>query len=192
MRKLCIVGDRFSGLAQQEDVSTIGDFIGKLADGALDNLNEHLLLVGGQGLGDYEWEHLAETVSRRGLADRISLQAGAIDLASRDEAHKHRENKVLVDGLIRHDDRHFHADLRVHNDNELLLDHQTGQHMQGMVVVEASRQMFLAVTERYFASTWPRRKFVRPQVCASRLCIKIVYVRVCRARLSLAAPARRP
>ncbi|MEU6299282.1 AfsA-related hotdog domain-containing protein [Streptomyces erythrochromogenes] len=57
------------------------------------------------------------------------------------------------------DDSLFGAGLRLHNDNELLLDHQTGQHVQGMVVIEASRQMFLAVTERFFAAQWPQRKY---------------------------------
>ena len=37
------------------------------------------------------------------------------------------------------------ANLRISNNNELLLDHQTGKHVQGMVSVEASRQMFIAV-----------------------------------------------
>jgi len=29
-------------------------------------------------------------------------------------------------------------------------DHQTGQHVQGMILVEASRQAFIAVTEEFF------------------------------------------
>jgi hypothetical protein len=159
MRKLCIVGDRFSGLARHDGVSTLSGFTRTLASGALDDLDDHLLLVGGQGLGRYEWDHLAEAVGRRGLADRVSLSAGAEQLVRRGEAHKHREDNILVHGLTRLSDQHFHADLRVHNDNELLLDHQTGQHVQGMVAVEASRQMFLAVTERYFASSWPQRHY---------------------------------
>src|SRR5699024_625348 len=73
--------------------------------------------------------------------------------------HKHREENVLIADLGRHDDQIFHAALRLHQNNELLLDHQTGQHVQGMVVVEATRQMFLAVTEQYYLSQRPERQY---------------------------------
>jgi hypothetical protein len=159
MRKLCIVGDRFQGLARHDGISTLSGFTRSLAGGHLDDLDEQLLLVGGQGLSRYEWDHLAEAVDRRGLSHRIELHAGTADLVRRGEAHKHREINILVADLAHVDDRHYRATLRVHNDNELLLDHQTGQHVQGMVAVEAARQMFLAVTERHFASAWRQRHY---------------------------------
>lgn len=31
--------------------------------------------------------------------------------------------------------------------------------MQGMVAVEAARQMFLAVIERYFTARWPQQRY---------------------------------
>lgn len=41
-------------------------------------------------------------------------------------------------------------DLCIDENSELMRDHQTGQHVQGMVLVEASRQAFLAVPEAFF------------------------------------------
>ncbi len=35
---------------------------------------------------------------------------------------------------------------------ELMTDHQTGQHIQGMILVEACRQTFIAVTEEFYMS----------------------------------------
>lgn len=156
IQTLCIVGDRFKGMEAHQQVSTLSSFTRALGNGDFDDLEVALVLVGGQGVGRYEWDHLAEAVARRGLSDRVIIQAGSPTLVRRGEAHKHRENNILVSDLEQAGEQHFRAALRVHNDNELLLDHQTGQHVQGMVAVEASRQMFLAVTERYYASAWPQ------------------------------------
>ncbi|MBB4868223.1 acyl-CoA thioesterase FadM [Pseudomonas nitritireducens] len=43
-----------------------------------------------------------------------------------------------------------------------MLDHLTGQHVQGMVLLEACRQMFLAVTEQFHLDDYesPKRYFV--------------------------------
>jgi hypothetical protein len=159
VRKICIVGDRFRGLERHERVSTLSAFTRSLGSGALDSLDENLVLVAGDGVGPYEWDHLAEALARRGLEDRITIEARSEPLVRRGEAHKHRESNILVAGLHRVGEGHFAGSLRVHNDNELLLDHQTGQHVQGMVSVEAARQMFLAVTERYYASVWPQNHY---------------------------------
>lgn len=48
------------------------------------------------------------------------------------------------------DENRFRMDLCIDENSELMRDHQTGQHVQGMVFVEASRQAFLAVTEAFF------------------------------------------
>ncbi len=156
---LCVVGDRFAGFAVHERVQTLSAFLGALRAGAYDDVPGPVTLRGGQGIGEYEWEYIRGVLRRRGLEERILLQEHPPRLAKRAEAHKHREENVLIADLGRHDDQIFHAALRLHQNNELLLDHQTGQHTQGMVVVEAARQMFLAVTERYYTHRWPERHY---------------------------------
>jgi hypothetical protein len=47
-------------------------------------------------------------------------------------------------------DNSFEAALLLDERCELMADHQTGQHIQGMILIEAARQLFLAVTEEYF------------------------------------------
>ena len=44
-------------------------------------------------------------------------------------------------------DAHCRAELRIHRDNELVLDHHTGEHVQGIVIVEAMRQICIAQFE---------------------------------------------
>ena len=44
----------------------------------------------------------------------------------------------------------FEASLLIDDRCEIMADHTTGQHIQGMAVVEAARQMFLVVTEQFY------------------------------------------
>jgi len=64
--------------------------------------------------------------------------------------HKHRLHNAIISHPERLGDDHFQAALLLDERSELMNDHQTGQHIQGMILIEAARQMFLAVTEEYF------------------------------------------
>ncbi|MFI9161978.1 AfsA-related hotdog domain-containing protein [Kitasatospora aureofaciens] len=156
---LYLVGDRFGALAANDGVATAGGFVKDLQAGRYSDSGLHLTLINGQGMSSYEWDWVAREITRYGAADRISVPELQPSLAFRDEAHKHREQNVLIAGLRQIDALRYQADLRLDNDNELLLDHTTGQHIQGMIIIEAARQMFLAVTERFYASAWPERQY---------------------------------
>ncbi len=69
--------------------------------------------------------------------------------------HKQRPENVLLAGLLAPSDVHCSADLRIHRDNELVLDHYTGQHVQGMVIVEAMRQICIAQFETGYRPRLP-------------------------------------
>lgn len=155
---LVVVGDRFAGFSAQEGVLTVTQFLAELHVQAPEP-GTRTVVRAGQGVGDFEWDLLCDRVRARGLEDSVTLERQPADLASRAECHKSSEPNALIANLSREGERTFTASLRLHNDNELLLDHQTGEHVQGMVAVEAARQMFLAVTERYFASAHPQRRY---------------------------------
>lgn len=169
-RVLVVVGDRFIGFAAQEGVVTVSQFLSELHSGrhsgaysgAYSGTFEEgtvWAVRAGQGVGDFEWQLVCEQIRAHGLEDRMRPVRPLTELASRAECHKRSEPNALIADLRRVDERVFRASLRLHNDNELLLDHQTGQHVQGMVAVEAARQMFLAVSERFFASAYPERRY---------------------------------
>lgn len=156
-----IVGDRFAGFSTaHHEVQTIGEFLRLLRSNPAGTDGEPVLLRAGQGVTGYEWGLLQAEIIRHHLTDLIEVEPYDADLGAISLAHKHAEQNRLIAGVRRTDSDAFTAELRVHNDNELLLDHQTGQHVQGMVAVEAARQMFLAVTDQYFLTPADRRYFV--------------------------------
>lgn len=73
--------------------------------------------------------------------------------ASRMQTHKHHIQNVIISHPVRQDENNFEAALLLDERSELMNDHQTGQHIQGMILIEAARQMFLAVSEEYFIDT---------------------------------------
>ncbi|MGW0532098.1 AfsA-related hotdog domain-containing protein [Streptomyces sp. NPDC003032] len=154
-----VVGDRFAGFAVQEGVATVSQFLAGLHSGEYGARSGHAVVRAGQGVGDFEWQLVCEQVRAHKLEDRVRPVRPQSQLASRTECHKRSEPNALIAELRRVDEELFEASLRLHNDNELLLDHQTGQHVQGMVAVEAARQMFLSVSERFFASAHPERRY---------------------------------
>ncbi|MEU9057080.1 AfsA-related hotdog domain-containing protein [Streptomyces sp. NPDC048384] len=156
---LFLVGDRFRSFASHEEVRTVSQFVADVRAGEHDSLPSPLLLWESQGIGAYERDYIREVLEARGLSRKVLLQPNDPDVVSRAQAHKHREQNVLLSGLNQAGDDHYRASLRVHDDNELLLDHQTGEHVQGMVVIEAFRQMFMAFTEKFVASQWPKHRY---------------------------------
>jgi hypothetical protein len=180
---LLLVGDRFGPFADHPSVRTVSRLVADLrADSAAGAGGEpgaagepgagggtressaagdttRLVLLEGQGVGAFEWDRVQYELERSGRAAHTEIRrASGGSPCGHPETHKHREQNVLIAGLERLTDTTFRAALRLHGDEELLLDHAS-PHVQGMVMVEAARQMFLAVGERYFASRWPQNTY---------------------------------
>ncbi|MCY1292963.1 A-factor biosynthesis hotdog domain protein [compost metagenome] len=121
-------------------------------------------VIAGQGLGFKEIQHAHRLAISQGYAEEFEHWHMWVDAqsAGKNLSHKHRPENVLISIPQRTDDGIYTASLLLHAQNELLLDHLTGQHVQGMVLLEACLQMFLAVTERFHLDDYqpPKRYFV--------------------------------
>ncbi|MDJ0465895.1 AfsA-related hotdog domain-containing protein [Streptomyces sp. H27-C3] len=159
IQSIVLVGDRFVGFAVQENVFTVSQLVEDLQHGAYASEGDPVLIESAQGVSEADVFLIVEELRHLGLDERIQIRLQPSTLSGAGEVHKRLVVNALIADLYQVSDVLYGAGLRVHNDNELLLDHQTGQHVQGMVAVEASRQMFLAVTERFFAAQWPQRKY---------------------------------
>ena len=117
-------------------------------------------LIAGQGLDDMQINHAWYVGVSRGLIHEFRHWRFARKrrYADRSLCHKHRPENILISVPEKDADGFYTAELLLHERNELMLDHQTGMHIQGMVLTEACRQMFLAVTENYFLDEYPSPK----------------------------------
>ncbi|MFG2225263.1 AfsA-related hotdog domain-containing protein [Streptomyces sp. NPDC048644] len=145
--------------ARAVGATTFSELVHALDHGDHDGTGEALAVHAGQGIDDYSVAYLRDAAERRGLKIDVELTGGEAELVGRQHVHKARQDNVLISALERLSAEEFTADLRLHDHNELLVDVQDRVHVQGMVAVEASRQMFLAVIEDHFLTKWPQQRY---------------------------------
>lgn len=151
MKTVFIVGNKFREFSRNDGVITIGEFAEMARTSTFDSLATGCRLVAGQGVREAELQAIHDqarwALSARDIDIGPALRRGA--RASRLQTHKHRIQNAIISHPIRVDEHNFKALLLLER-SELMTDHQTGQHIQGMILIEAARQLFLAVTEEYF------------------------------------------
>ncbi|GLZ39221.1 AfsA-related hotdog domain-containing protein [Actinokineospora sp. NBRC 105648] len=144
-----LVGDRFETFARKDRVETVNRFVGNVRSGLFDRLVDPMRLVAGQGVDASDWDTVRTELSRRGLLDRFVLPARLPAAVPAADVHKQQEENVLLADVAASGPLALTARLRLSDRNELVTDHVTGQHLSGMVLIEAGRQMILAGTHEF-------------------------------------------
>ncbi|MCH4565389.1 hypothetical protein MKP05_20010 [Halomonas sp. EGI 63088] len=149
---LILVSDKFVDFTADKKAITVSQL------NAMLEVPEHIIpgtlkLIPGLGVSDNDIVELTTKINaQRTSPHRWDVSA----LASRPRpakpclSHKRLPHNTLIGTPHQLDENRFRMDLCIDENSELMRDHQTGQHVQGMVLVEASRQAFLAVTEAFF------------------------------------------
>jgi hypothetical protein len=151
-RILLVVGDKFAPYIAQKEAITVSQLHGLLSLPVhiLGN-QERTVLVPGQGIGDMSRQRLLEAACQSSNISGFdfSLWHNLPERASGALSHKAEVCNVLVSMPRQVSAREYELALLIDEDCELMKDHLSGQHVQGMVVIEAARQAMLVVTEAY-------------------------------------------
>ncbi|KDN18829.1 AfsA-related hotdog domain-containing protein [Amycolatopsis rifamycinica] len=147
-RDVVVVADRFAPFAGEDRVYTLSGLLALLDSGGFAASGGHWIVHAGQGIDAADGE-LLEAACRKSegavrLADPEAFRRPSAPPAV---VHKSRPENVLLAGVHSPVPGHCRAGLRIHRDNELVLDHHTGEHVQGIVIVEAMRQICIAQFE---------------------------------------------
>ncbi len=138
-KKLLLVGNKLIHFLKNSQVKSIS-FIS-------DSSNEvHI----GQGLSNKEMLRL----KKKGLIVTNNL----LVKENKKNVHKRLQKNVMISKPEKFSEQEYSAYLMVDDDCAEMSDHLTGQHLQGMLVIEAARQMMLSVTENYLLSDLARYK----------------------------------
>ncbi len=151
-RILLVVGDKFSAYVQGKDAITLSQLRGLLSLPILLLPGQgRTVLVPGQGLSDIAVKQLLqEAAGSPNIAQfDFSLWHNLPERASGQLTHKHKPANVLVSTPRQVSADVFESQLMIDEDCELMHDHLSGQHVQGMILIEAIRQALLAVAEAY-------------------------------------------
>ncbi|MFF2085189.1 AfsA-related hotdog domain-containing protein [Nocardia sp. NPDC058176] len=154
-----VVADRFLGISKDDRVHTVSGLVALLRSGRFHAADAELAVHLGQGITRHDLDYLEHVAAIHAPQARLRVVGEIAEPARRHHVHKYQDSNVLLAGLVREDENLFRADLRLDGDNELLLDHQTGEHVQGIVVIEAVRQLFLAAFELEYGVRRPQEHF---------------------------------
>lgn len=146
-----VVGDQYRDFADQNgDVITITNFFNKLKEFA------NVKIFEGQGLSSSDRNRL---INLKMNGHPVSMLPEA---ENRDLVHKRLDENVLISEIKKLSINSYYSNLRIHNSCDILSDHTTGQHIQGMILLEAARQTMISVGERYYApmTVKPRTYFI--------------------------------
>ncbi len=152
-RTLLVVGDKFSQFAEDKDVLTLSKLRHLLNQDqpAFPGI-ERVTLVPGQGLGDKAVKDILDEAAKSKSARNLdfSLWRNRPERAKCYQSHKRKPENILVSQPKCLCENVFLMDLMVDDGSDLMSDHQSGQHIQGMILLEAARQSLLVVTETFF------------------------------------------
>ncbi|HET6711501.1 AfsA-related hotdog domain-containing protein [Amycolatopsis sp.] len=147
-RDVVVVADRFASFARGDRVLTLSALLTLLDSGGLRASGCHWVVHFGQGVDTADGDRLEAACGRSGGSVRL---ADPETFRRRPEppavVHKSRPENVLLAGVHSPEPARCRAELRIHRDNELVLDHHTGEHVQGIVIIEAMRQICIAQFE---------------------------------------------
>jgi hypothetical protein len=156
-RHLIVVAEPFAAFARHERVVTMSHLVELIA---AKRIESDLVVRLGQGL-DHSDRTVLEETCRRAHFNKITIDGGAgLDrILDRTVVHKGRQENVLLANLRNVAPNRWVVDLRVHRNNEFVLDHLTGEHLQGILIIEAMRQLCIALFETQFRKERPNRDY---------------------------------
>jgi hypothetical protein len=147
-RDVVVVADRFARFARGDRVLTVSGLLALLTTGGPEVAGCHWVVHLGQGVDATDF---AVIEAARGESEVAVCLADPERFRAAPEppgiVHKDRPENVLLAGVHHPEATHCRAGLRIHRDNELVLDHHTGEHVQGIVIIEAMRQICIAQFE---------------------------------------------
>ena len=153
-----VVGDRFSEFSSNESVIKVSE-LDELLSQSDASVGPNMLFMLGQGVAMAQAHSIMEKARRHGI--EASFWFPSLEKAGHHLSHKHDPENIMISVPRKKDAENYELDVLIDEHCVEMSDHITGQHIQGMVLIEVSRQAFLAVTELFFLEVnEPSRYFV--------------------------------
>lgn len=140
-----IVGSYFDEFAKMPNVMTCTEFLESIQK---DELPAPARFVIGQGISPDRISEILSSAETKKLGHLIHKDD--FSQAEQKLTHKRVKKNTMITSPVKVSEALYRASLRLDSPAELQ-DHLTGKHIPGMSLNEAARQMFIAVSEKFFA-----------------------------------------
>ncbi|MGS2716721.1 AfsA-related hotdog domain-containing protein [Eionea flava] len=158
-KNLLVVSDKFKNFAFNKDVITLSDLYDLInAENLIYNKRQKTTLILGQGINSENIELLLTSIkqSKNHQYFDINLLQTNHKKASKKLTHKHSAENILISEPSRNSELTFTSHLLIDEQCDMMSDHQTGLHVQGMLLVEAARQLYLAIMEKFILPSYEK------------------------------------
>lgn len=159
---LLVVSDKFSNFAIRKDIITISTLHNLLAENSIFLTKEKkITFIPGQGLNKETINFALEKMKKHRNFINFDLTVWSIasEKASSAITHKHKEENILISDPLIVSKNEFLMDILIDDNCELMRDHQTGLHIQGILLLEASRQSYIAIYEKYLSKNTEKKPY---------------------------------
>jgi len=161
---LYLVGDRIKSQIPHPRLLSMSELEVLIENGrAGGTLSSVLRLRIGQGAAADRLREMKQRIDSYGLGNWIRMPGEhELERASGAYTHKRQPRNIMISEPQQGADAEYVATLLADDSCAEMSDHLSGKHIQGMVLIEAARQMVLAVGEKFFISAAHRgqRSFV--------------------------------
>lgn len=144
-----IVTDKYQEFSSHDEIITISELIDTLSD-MEKGITEDIIYISGQGLSKSHCSMIRDLINNNKHNNKITFIESNKNIVDKKHVHKHKPENVLISAPLKSDLDTFTSMLHIDDNCAETSDHITGQHIQGMVLMEAARQMFIGVTEIYY------------------------------------------
>jgi len=142
---ITIVGNKFSGSLNNKKIVTAAYF--------LENFNKQLyqndsIVFLGQGIRKRDLKTICNILSSKKILYESCIGNNVIE--KKKYVHKAHSKNVMITKPKKILEHKFSSMLYISDNCEMLNDHVTGVHLQGLLIIEAARQKMISVIENFF------------------------------------------
>lgn len=153
LKKIYVVSNKLSTFARHKNIFTVDNFLAKVRskkDASTLSLNPYEVNLG-QGLNDEEIDGIINLIVFLDLENLFILNSlsWSKKRSSKQLTHKHKDQNIIISEPKKLSCEEYQSDLMLNESCAEMSDHITGQHIQGMVLIEAARQMVNSVSEKF-------------------------------------------
>lgn len=154
---LHVVGDRFGNFCVNNDnVVTLSEFETMIVNNWT-QADTTTLVVAGQGVDIAQLKRIEDQI--KASKSDLKIMFSKLDKVDKRRVHKEKDQNVLISAPYKVTEHLYGASVLIDDRCAEMSDHVTGQHIQGMVILEAARQMFIGVTESFFIEESKRGRY---------------------------------
>ncbi|WP_421414029.1 AfsA-related hotdog domain-containing protein [Serratia plymuthica] len=157
MANIVVVGDRFSEFSENDNVFTFTQALKFFADA---KIGGNYQVFFGQGISKEDIEEFKTSLRQCDTEKKLRFNQTYLSRETTRNTHKNKAENVLISEVSQIDVASYQCHLLIDDGCAEMADHVTGQHVQGMVLLEACRQMVNSVSERFLIKKDSEKSFV--------------------------------